>query len=427
MSNTDWYQTEGWYSPLQPQKPETEKPKKKRKKLRRWIIALSCTLGVVGLIWASSVIAARLTPDASEVPGQFSDNIYPEDYRKFFSQYYTSTATDTVEITMERAEVPIDYSFPEVERPEDAREYTLQELYKRCSDSIVGIYAYKGSNIDNYSWGSGVIISEGGLIVTNTHIIEGCSSARIRLADDTVYDAKLVGADGISDIAVLKIDGHDLPAAIIGDSGSLTVGDHVAAIGNPLGEDYRLTLTDGIISATGRGINYNGHAITLIQTNTALNGGNSGGALFNMYGEVIGITNMKKISYYSTIEGMSFAIPTSTVKTVVSGLLTYGKVVGRTSIGLTLGPVNAAAGEYYQLPEGLYVSAVSKGSDAAVKGIQVGDIVTKINGEPVTTTAQVVAIKDALNVGDEIVMDVWRDGESFQVSIKLMDTNDVYK
>ena len=141
-----------------------------------------------------------------------------------------------------------------------------------------------------------MILSEDGLILTNTHVIDGCDTAKVELFDKTEYDARLVGADTISDIAVLKIDADGLTAASFGESKDLAVGDKVAAIGNPLGEAFRMTLTDGIISAIERGVSYKGRSMTLLQTNTAINEGNSGGALFNMYGQVIGITNMKMMS-----------------------------------------------------------------------------------------------------------------------------------
>ena len=190
-----------------------------------------------------------------------------------------------------------------------------------------------------YNWGTGVILSADGLILTNTHVIEGCDSAKVTLFDDREFEAKLIGADTISDIAVLKIEAAGLPAAEFGESGSLVVGDPVAAIGNPLGETFRSTLTDGIISAIERGISYKGRTMTLLQTNTALNEGNSGGALFNMYGQVVGITNMKMMSSYSSIEGIGFAIPSATVREVVNSIVRFGEVRGRPSIGITVGAI----------------------------------------------------------------------------------------
>ena len=277
-----------------------------------------------------------------------------------------------------------------------------------------------------YSWGTGVVLSADGLILTNTHVIEDCDRATVTLFDDSVHEAKLVGADAISDVAVLKIDATGLPAASFGESGSLVVGDRVAAIGNPLGETFRMTLTDGIISAIERGINYNGHSMTLLQTNTALNEGNSGGPLFNMYGQVVGVTNMKMMSSYSSIEGIGFAIPSSTVKSVVNALVTDGEVRGRPSVGITIGGIPDNASEYYSIPGGVYVSDVTKGSDAEAKGIQVGDIITHVNGQPVSTVDEVGAIKNQFNVGDSMTFTIWREGETFDVDVVLMDTNDIY-
>ena len=166
--------------------------------------------------------------------------------------------------------------------------------------------------------------------------------------------------------------------------------------------------------------------MTLLQTNTAINEGNSGGALFNMYGQVIGITNMKMMSSYSSIEGIGFAIPSSTVQGVVNSLIRDGEVRGRPSIGITVGGIPASAKEKYGLPDGLYVSGVQENSDAAKQGIKVGDIITEVNFQPVTTTDEISDIKNTLEVGDAMIFKLWRDGETFEVSVMLMDTNDLY-
>jgi serine protease Do len=325
-------------------------------------------------------------------------------------------------INIERTELPIDFS---CETAAAGEEISLQELYRSCAPSIVGISGFMNGK-SGYNWGTGVVLSPDGLILTNTHVIADCDRAAVTLSDDSMYEAKLVGADSISDIAVLKIEASGLIPAVFGDSTVLEVGDRVAAIGNPLGEEFRLTLTDGIISAIERGMNYKGHSMNLLQTNTAINEGNSGGPLFNMYGQVIGVTNMKMMSSYSSIEGIGFAIPSTTVQTVVASLVQYGEFRGRPAIGITVGGIPDAAKEHYELPAGLYVTAVSEGSDAEKQGILPGDIVTAVNGTPVTTTEEINAMKEDLNVGDSMDFTIWREGESFTVTVKLVDTIDIY-
>ena len=347
----------------------------------------------------------------------------PDSKEKFFESFYQSTDTDSAVINIPTVEADTSYTL-ELNEPGEA-ELDLKTLYEQCAPSIVAIYGYVDGQT-GYYWGTGVILSEDGLILTNTHVIDGCDTAKVELFDKTEYDARLVGADTISDIAVLKIDADGLTAASFGESKDLAVGDKVAAIGNPLGEAFRMTLTDGIISAIERGVSYKGRSMTLLQTNTAINEGNSGGALFNMYGQVIGITNMKMMSSYSSIEGIGFAIPSSTVQGVVNSLIRDGEVRGRPSIGITVGGIPASAKEKYGLPDGLYVSGVQENSDAAKQGIKVGDIITEVNFQPVTTTDEISDIKNTLEVGDAMIFKLWRDGETFEVSVMLMDTNDLY-
>ena len=426
MSNNDWYNDESWYAPLnrQEEKPQP-KPGKKKKKVMVRVIGAVC-LALLLLIGTS--IAFR-EPDSEQTGGNSllpsigENDDMPENWQDFFDSYYESVQTDVAEINIPRAKLPIDYTLELQSAAE--KELSLQELYQNCSPSIVAISGYVDDKT-GYSWGTGVVLSQDGLILTNTHVIEDCDRATVTLYDDSVYEAKLVGADAISDVAVLKIEATGLPAASFGDSGSLMVGDRVAAIGNPLGETFRMTLTDGIISAIERGINYNGHSMTLLQTNTALNEGNSGGPLFNMYGQVVGVTNMKMMSSYSSIEGIGFAIPSSTVKSVVNALVAEGEVRGRPSVGITIGGIPDNASEHYNIPGGVYVSDVTKGSDAEAKGIQVGDIITAVNGQPVSSVDEVGAIKNQLNVGDSMTFTIWREGETFDVDVVLMDTNDIY-
>ncbi len=408
-----------WYAPLAERtSPESEKKKRKPGKAS-WRIGGAILL-VVLLIAASSLIFSG-SNQKTEAPFISGDGM-PDDWNDYLENYYQVTESKDAEIKLPRAELVPDFKV--AISSERGKELSLQELYDQCSKSIVAIKGYQ-DGVDGYYWGSGIILSRDGLILTNTHVIENCDTASVTLYDNSSYAATLVGADSTSDIAVLKIDVSGLTPASFGDSAELAVGDKVAAIGNPLGETFRMTLTDGIISAIDRGISYNGHSMTLLQTNTAINEGNSGGALFNMYGQVIGVTNMKMMSSYSSIEGIGFAIPSSTIAAVADSLMQYGEVRGRTAIGITVGAIPENVTSHYDLPTGLYVSAVEEKSDAAAKGIQQGDIITAVNGNPASSTSDILTVKNTLSVGDTITFTIWRDGETFDVDVTLVDENDL--
>ena len=297
-------------------------------------------------------------------------------------------------------------------------EMSLQDLYKKCSPWVVAIEATVDEQ--SYNWGTGIIMTEDGYVVTNNHIIEGTSSILITTHDDAVYDAVLVGTDARSDLAVLKIDAQGLPSAVFGDSSELEVGDDVVAIGNPLGKEFRSTLTDGIVSAIDRSVVIERYSMTLIQTNAAINEGNSGGPLINLYGQVVGITNMKMISYYQGIEGIGFAIPSRQMKNVVDQLIENGYALGAPMLGIEVGPT----------PEdidavGVYVATVNKGADVYKKGLRPGDLITAVNGEPVATVGDVNAAKADYGIGDEITLTIYRGGRIFDMDIILVDSNEL--
>ncbi len=338
-----------------------------------------------------------------------------DDFRVYFENYYTGS--DSVDIP--RAAVGtgmvLDLAQPQGEP------LSLQEIYDRVSPAVVGVIALRGGV--EYSWGTGVLFTPDGYLVTNTHIISGCDGARIVFMDGAEYEALLVGEDSASDIAVLKVEGQDLPFAVFGDSGSLRVGDQVAAIGNPLGEEYAGTMTDGIVSAISRNVKNNGHTMTLLQTNAALNEGNSGGPLVNAWGQVVGITNMKIMSsFYATVEGIGFAIPSAVVKEVADQLMAKGAVSGQPSLGIMAAPVTDEARKLYGLPEGVYVSQVSESS---ASGLRVGDVIVAVNGTRVATVPEVNVIKDEFSVGDTLALTIFRDGGEITVESVLMDQADV--
>lgn len=430
----NWYtpnntETSQWYAPLHPVAPVSQNEESSvssRRRVKR-IVAFILVLAVIASAISYSIIPH--TGKARPVIGTGDWNEpsepaeFPDDFGDFFSQYYTATENEKIEVRIPGGEGNLTFDLSLA--PAAGEELTLQKLYQKCASSIVGISGYT-DGMTGYNWGTGVVLSSDGLVLTNTHVIDNCDSAEVVLKGVERYDAVLIGADAISDLAVLKIDANGLIPAEFGDSTRLSVGDQVAAIGNPLGDEFTRTLTDGIVSAIDRDISYNGRNMTLIQTNAALNEGNSGGALFNMHGQVVGITNMKMMSSFSSIEGIGFAIPSSTVKKVVASLVEFGEVKGRPSIGITVGQIPTNAMEHYNMPEGLYVAAVSEGSDAEKQGIRVGDVIIAVDGQNVTTTEEVVSIKDAHQVGETLTFSVWRPEGSFEISITLMDTNDIY-
>lgn len=343
------------------------------------------------------------------------------DYQEFFDNYYTEDDSSTGENSVPRAPVGTGVTLPF--SPTDTEVLSLQRIYEKCSPSVVAITAEVDD--ESFYWGSGIVMTADGYILTNTHMLDDVYKITVTLYNDDEYDALVVGYDAISDIAVLKIDALGLTPAEFADSSSLKVGDKVVAIGNPLGEEFRGTMTDGIISAINRGISYNNHTMTLLQTNAAINEGNSGGPLINMAGQVVGLTNMKMMSYYSSIEGIGFAIPTATLKPIADALIETGTISGRPALGITVGSVPQSASDYYELPEGLYITKVSDGSDAKAQGIQVGDIVTAVNGRQVTTTSEVSAIKDGMQVGETLTLTIYRSGKTFDVTIALVDAGDI--
>ena len=298
---------------------------------------------------------------------------------------------------------------------------SLQEIYRRCIGSVVSIVTVTPSGKAS---GNGIIMSEDGYVITNHHVIESAQAVSVLTADSQEYAASIVGSDETSDLAVLKIEADGLQAAEFGDSSVLQVGDSVAAIGDPLGTALRGTMTDGIISAINRDLTVNDRTMSLIQTNAALNNGNSGGPLINCYGQVIGINTMKMSNFYSsstTVEGIGFAIPIDTAKPIIDELIEKGYVSGRPAIGIDGETLPATYRIYYRLPQGIYVTRVYRNSDAAAKGISEGDIITAINGVSVTTMEQLNRVKNQFTAGETITLTIYHGGVSSDVEIILMD------
>ena len=292
---------------------------------------------------------------------------------------------------------------------------TAQEIYRQVNPSVVTVMANLG---DSMSVGTGVIFSEDSYIVTNYHVLEGGSECYISLDTGELYEARYVEGDAANDLAVLKIDGMDLPPAEFGDSDLLTVGDEVYAIGNPLGVELRGTLTDGIVSAINRDVWVDGRTMTLIQTNAALNSGNSGGPLINEYGQVVGINVIKMTSRYSNVEGLGFAIPTASMERIVNDLLTYGEIKPEPLLGVT---VMRTAEEAAEGVWGLRVDSVTTGGAGDLAGIRKGDFILTADGEELTTSQDLLRVRRHFHVGDSLGMTIWRDGEVLEVTLELKD------
>ena len=297
----------------------------------------------------------------------------------------------------------------------------LQDIYSSVIDSVVSISSMTSSGTSS---GTGIIMSSDGYVITNHHVITGALVISVLTNDNQEYEAALVGSDEMSDLAVLKIDARGLQAAEFGDSSKLRVGDSVVAIGDPLGVQLRGTMTNGIISAINRDLTVGDRTMTLIQTNAALNNGNSGGPLINCYGQVIGINTVKMSSYYTataSVEGLGFAIPISVAKPIIDELIENGYVAGRPAIGISGDSLPSYYRTYYRLPEGVYVTSVNEGSDAKAKGIREGDIVTAINGERISSIDELNTVKNQYAAGDEVTLTVYRSGTYYEVTVTLID------
>ena len=296
---------------------------------------------------------------------------------------------------------------------------SLQEIYKKCIGSVVSITASAQSG---KSSGTGIVLSADGYLITNHHVIENAQVIAVQTSDDRQFQASIIGSDEASDLAVLKVDATDLQPAEFGDSGKLAVGDRVVAIGDPLGAQLRGTMTSGIVSAINRDLEVNDRTMTLIQTDAALNNGNSGGPLINCYGQVIGINTMKLRSYYSTTaEGLGFAIPMAVAKPILEELMENGYVAGRPAIGISYDTLPLAFRIYYNLPEGVYISAVYDGSDAQAKGVAAGDIITAVNGTCVTSIDELNRVKNQFTAGDSITLTLYNGGSYRDVAVILID------
>ena len=296
---------------------------------------------------------------------------------------------------------------------------SYQQIYAKAIPSVVSITCQLSGGS---STGTGVILSENGYIVTNCHVVNGAQSISVLLTDNRTFSAFVVGMDSVSDLAVLYVQATDLTPAEFGNSDSLKVGDAVAAIGDPLGAEFRGTMTDGIVSAINRDVVTGGRTMTLIQTNAALNSGNSGGPLLNCYGQVIGINTLKISAFVDDagVEGLGFAIPSTTVKSVVDQLIAQGYVSGRPSLGISGETVSVLEQKLYRLPAGVLVSQVEEGSCADQAGIIQGDVIISAGGARVESAEALSTLLYQLDPGNSLDLGIYRYRSGKQLSVTVI-------
>lgn len=299
-----------------------------------------------------------------------------------------------------------------------------EDIYKKVNPSVVSVIS---TTAEGSGSGSGVIMSKDGYIITNNHVVDGAQSVSVQLSDGTSLDAEIIGTDEQTDLAVIKVTPtSDLTAAEFGDSDELEPGEYAYAIGSPGGVQFANTITGGRISAINRDLTVNDRVMTLIQTDASINNGNSGGALINKYGQVVGITSAKLSGNAfgsATVEGMGFAIPINTAKDIVDELIQNGYVSGRPSIGITGQNVESADGKV----SGVQVYSIDSRAKAASEGLQVGDVITAVDGTPTPDMDKVNELKQDKKAGDKLTLSVYRisTGKTLNITITLTDSHDL--
>ncbi len=369
------------------------KQKKNRTRNKITAIALACTiLGGIGGAGLASAIG-QTSASADGLPPTVIHLASPEHNAVLLETVSTSQLTDA-------------------------------DIYAQNVNSTVGVTTsittnYWGYTTEAAASGSGFIVSSDGYILTNYHVVEDSNSIKISLYDNRSFPAELIGYDESNDIAVLKIDATDLTPVVLGDSSALRVGDHVVAIGNPLGE-LTFSLTQGAVSALGREVTFsNGTRMALIQTDAAINSGNSGGALFNSYGEVIGITNAKYggSSSSASVDNLGFAIPINSVKNIVTSIIEKG-MIEKPYIGVSILTVSENV-QAYGLPAGVSIQEIVDDSPAAEAGLHLNDIITEADGNTIITASDLTTYVSSLAPGAEMTLKVYREGSYTEITVKV--------
>lgn len=389
--------------PPMSQKPHTPKNKKHSRGLALGLcgVAAACLLFAGGAVVGNMAFGGNANSDSG-----------------------TSASTSDSAPTLQINSKPTSDSSNSSDNYDTADGMAGEDIYKKVNPSVVSVISTTSEGTGS---GSGVIMSKDGYIITNNHVVDGAQSVSVQLSDGTSLDAKIIGTDEQTDLAVIKVTPtSDLTAAEFGDSDELEPGEYAYAIGSPGGVQFANTITGGRISAINRDLTVNDRVMTLIQTDASINNGNSGGALINKYGQVVGITSAKLSGNAfgsATVEGMGFAIPINTAKDIVDELIQNGYVSGRPSIGITGQNVESADGKV----SGVQVYSIDSRAKAASEGLQVGDVITAVDGTPTPDMDKVNELKQDKKAGDKLTLSVYRisTGKTLNITITLTDSHDL--
>jgi len=301
------------------------------------------------------------------------------------------------------------------------------ELYAANVNSAVSINVtgtsgtnFFGQPVQTASAGSGFVLTKDGYIVTNYHVVENADTVKVTMYNGDEYEAKYVGGDEDYDIAVIKVEAVDLQPVVLGDSDNLNVGDHVLAIGNPLGE-LTFSMSGGMVSSVNRAINVGGTPFNMIQTDASINSGNSGGPLFNSYGEVVGIVSAKYSASGSgaSVEGLGFAIPINDVFAMIQDIMTNGYITNKPYLAITAGTMTEemAAQYRYTIDEGVFVYSVEEGGAAQKAGLKMGDVIVKVDDNEIESMEDLTVVKKKYAAGDTVTLTIYRENQEMQVEL----------
>ena len=384
-------------------------PKKKKKKSKTWVVALS-----------SALIASILTAGATVgIGGYFNNQNNGASGVNYSSR--TKNANDNAAVTLANEKDDEVLTIPEIAAkvgPSVVGVINKTELQaQKFWDPFSGRYYYnqdpsKDGELIEQGSGSGIIISADGYIVTNQHVIDNASEVEIVLNTGKTYTAEIVGQDEKTDLAVLKItpdNSEPITPAVLGDSTTVEVGELAVAIGNPMGMEFSGSVTSGIISALNRTMTIDNRTYNLIQTDAAINSGNSGGALINQYGEVIGINSVKLST--TGVEGMGFAIAISEAKPIIDDLMKSGYVTGRPYVGIGI----------TETRYGLFITNIQENSGAEKAGLKVDDMILSVDGQEVKSTSEINEIRDKKKPGDKLVFKILRESKTMEITVELSE------